>query len=594
MSTRSVPVRISTPQPKRPTSELVKSKPREQSTTALRLGLWTAGIVLAAFQAWTFRYQVTADSISYLDMSDGVFHGYDWHRLINGVWSPLYPFLLGLFRRIFNISAPNEIVAGHLLNVAFFLFAFVCFEFFLQTAIDRLASRTEVLVQVDSQVSFPRWAYLSVGYVLFLWASIDKISLRDLRADMLMSGFVYLAAALLVRMQGRDAHWRDYVVLGVVLGTGLLAKEPLLPIGLLILAASLFAVKNWRPALKMAATALAIFLLIGSLYFVPLSLARGHFTLGESGRYNYLVDVNKARPDWYLQNAGSARGSFVHPPERIFASPPAYAFSLPSLVTHPLRFDPSDWIAGVRPHFILRRQIIRFIPNLRNLGELLFQLGLVVVPVLALAFLSGKRGMFFAALRRGWPIWVIGLTGCAMYLPVHIESRYVAAFLVLFLFGLLISFKAPQNVKRPWLIAGATVVVTGSLMLPLATRIYVRYVEYAGKPNADAQAAAELVLLGIKPTDKVARVSPIVIDLGIERIARTEIVAEVDWEHAQEFWSAPPNTQREILDLFAARGAKAVIATLPKDGPKNSSEWIHLGTTQYWAWLPGTNRLRSR
>jgi hypothetical protein len=90
---------------------------------------------------------------------------------------------------------------------------------------------------VDSQVSLPRWAYLSVGYALFLWASIEKISLRDLRADMLLSGFVYLAAALLVRMRGREARWGDYTSLGFVLGIGFLAKEPLLPLGLLILAA---------------------------------------------------------------------------------------------------------------------------------------------------------------------------------------------------------------------------------------------------------------------------------------------------------------------------------------------------------------------
>jgi len=91
---------------------------------ALRIGFWGIGIFLAAAQAWIFRYQVTADSISYLDMSDGVFPGNDWHRLINGVWSPLYPFLLGVFRRIFDISAPNEIVAAAPAEPCFFS---VCF-----------------------------------------------------------------------------------------------------------------------------------------------------------------------------------------------------------------------------------------------------------------------------------------------------------------------------------------------------------------------------------------------------------------------------------------------------------------------------------
>jgi hypothetical protein len=45
--------------------------------------------------------------------------------------------------------------------------------------------------------------------------------------------------------------------------------------------------------------------------------------------------------------------------------------------------------------------------------------------------------------------------------------------------------------------------------------------------NADAEAAAELANLGIKPGDNVARISPNVTALGIERILRVEVVAEV-------------------------------------------------------------------
>jgi len=182
----------------------------------------------------------------------------------------------------------------------------------------------------------------------------------------------------------------------------------------------------------------------------------------------------------------------------------------------------------------------------------LLELGLVVIAVFALAFFSWKRRLSFAGLAGTWPIWVIGLAGCAMYVPVHIESRYVAEFLALFLFGVLITFKTPQNVGRGLVVACATVIVA-FLLLPLAARTCLRYLEYARLPNADAQAAAELAHLGVSPGDKVARVRPKVIDLGIERIARTEVVAEVDFEHAQKFWSAPLNTQREILNLFASR-----------------------------------------
>src|SRR5713101_7048489 len=136
MSTHSVSQ--SYPLPQRPTLQLLKRKPEAVSTAAIRFAFWTVGILLAAAQAWVYRFSVTADSISYLDMSDGVLPGGDWHRLINGVWSPLYPFLIGLARRIFQIYPANEIVDVHLLNIVFFIFAWACFEFFLRSATSRV------------------------------------------------------------------------------------------------------------------------------------------------------------------------------------------------------------------------------------------------------------------------------------------------------------------------------------------------------------------------------------------------------------------------------------------------------------------------
>jgi len=338
----------------------------------------------------------------------------------------------------------------------------------------------------------------------------------------------------------------------------------------------------------MAAASLALVFLIGSLYFVPLSRARGHFTLGESGAFNYLVHVNRARPVWYLQSVGTGRGSFVHSPEKIFSSPPAYVFSQASTVTHPIRFDPSEWVIGARPRFILKRQIIELIPSLRNLAALLLELEGLVLAALALAYPLWRKGQLRAALARTWPIWMIGLAGCALYVPVHVESRYVAEFLVLILLGIILGFRIPQNVDRRTVLV-FTMAVVASLLLPLAARTYVKYFENGWKPNADAQAAAELGKLGIGPGDKVARICANG-DLGVERVARIQVAAEVDLQHVLEFWSAPLTTQQEILNLFASRGARAVIAIPPTKGLQNNSEWIHLGSTRYWLWLPGRNR----
>src|SRR5215471_17046661 len=126
----------------------------------VRTIFWTTGILAACFQAWVFRYQVTADSISYLDMSDGALPGYSWHRLISGVWSPLYPLLVGLARRLFGVSASREIAFSHWLNVPIFVFAFACFEVFLYQWL-RLESHRDRIHSADI-IGLPNWAWASM------------------------------------------------------------------------------------------------------------------------------------------------------------------------------------------------------------------------------------------------------------------------------------------------------------------------------------------------------------------------------------------------------------------------------------------------
>lgn len=559
---------------------------RPESLAAIRIGFWAIGLIYALAQTWIYRYQTSADSISYLDMSDGVMAGGDWHRLINGTWSPLYPFLLGLFRRTFGISPAHEVLAGHLLNVGFFVLAFLCFEFFLTRFLRRTRRvASDAATSGVSVAAVPAWPFAVLAYALFVWGSVAAISLEYLRPDMLMSCFVYVAAGILMNMAEDPARWRSYLALGAVLGIGVLAKEAMLPLAVLILAISLFLVENWRPAIKMATVGFAIVLGLGALYFVPLSRALGKFTLGETGGYNYLVHVDRAGPDWYLENPGKGSGTFLHPPLRIFSSPAAYAFDHASLVTHPLRFDPSEWMQGVRPRFAFKRQIgetyASFVDLCRSLRWLWGPMG-----ALALFAALSTREPLLRWLKIAWPILLIGVAGCGMYVAVHVEARYVGVFLILFFCAAL---GCCQNVllklSRRIVIAETAVIVV-SLLIPTTLQLRNKYSDIGRSPNLDASAANDLSQFGIRPGDRVGRISNTVTDLAIERIARVEVVAEVDFAEADTFWTAPMGTQHQVLQALASHGARVVIATRPHLNDENKLEWRRLAMSQYWAWFP--------
>ena len=188
--------------------------------------------------------------------------------------------------------------------------------------------------------------------------------------------------------------------------------------------------------------------------------------------------------------------------------------------------------------------------------------------------------------RRGWPICVVGIAGCVMYALVHLEARYVAAFLVLFWCGILFNLRLPQRLS-PKVVTVITLIVVTSLLLPMSRLIYVRHTQGLDKINAHALAAAELERLGVHAGDRVARIcggnTP---DLGIERVSRVEVAAEVDLQHAAAFWKSPHTSQQDLLQTFARRGIKAVIATSPVLDASNRADWTQLGATQFWVWQP--------
>ena len=538
----------------------------------LRLFFWISGLLLACLQVWSYRYYMTADAISYLDMSDAALPGNTWAKLVNGVWSPLYPFLLGVARRVFHPSPVREVVFVHLVNLAFYLFAFACFEFLLSNLLDERNCDPET-----NKERLPNWAILTLGYSLFLWASLSQITLQTVRADMLMSGFVYLIFGLVLRLRSRRSYWITYAGLGALVGIGYLAKAAMLPFGMLILASTLLIVSDWRKALTPAVLAGLLALTIGAAYFYPLSKIRGHFTLGEAGDFNYLYHVDRAGPTWYIQNLGAGTGKLLRVPTRIFANPPAYEFSYPLPVTHPLRFEPSYWTQGARKKFRLRSQYGALRENLHLLMEIAESNGGLAVAFVTLLFAAGGlMGLF-----RLWPLWLGGLVGIGMYAVVHVENRYVGVFFLLLWLGLLCGLR-PKTEAANRIIAGLVLGVVLSLFVPMLDAISYDFSKALHQAKDPAVlAGAELRKLGICEGDRVARISPMVTDLMWARVSRASVVAEVDYAYSYQFWASDADVRAQVLNAMARSGSKIVVAHVPGDIIPPPG-WKQLGNTPFW------------
>src|SRR2546421_4528438 len=172
------------------------SKPT--SGTCERFKLFGIFVVLffGLARAWIGRFSLDADGISYLDLSDA-FQSHDWLGFLNAYWSPLYPMLLGIGRIVLPATKAGELIAAHVVNFFIYVAALACFEFFYD------ALRKSVLAAPCSDDLFhlPEWTLWWLAHGLFLWVSLDLITIWGVCPDLCVSAFVYAIAGLLLRFR---------------------------------------------------------------------------------------------------------------------------------------------------------------------------------------------------------------------------------------------------------------------------------------------------------------------------------------------------------------------------------------------------------
>ncbi|HUM68765.1 MAG TPA: glycosyltransferase family 39 protein, partial [Chloroflexota bacterium] len=382
----------------------------------VRLAGRSLAVALAALHTWAAisAYSMNADGIVYMDIGDAFWRG-DWGTAVNAVWSPLYAWILGLALRLFNPAMTWEFTLVHLVDFAIYVSALLCFEQLWRQL--WLYQQTEQ--QNSHRLSLPEWAWLTIGYTLFIWVSLSLIEIWAVTPDMLMACFVYLAAAQLVRLRRGADQWRHFALLGVWLGLGYLSKAIMFPLAFVFLFIALFSLENVRRAWPKVLLSLLVFLLISGPWIALISASRGRFTFSDASTITYLRYVQGLPFVHWQGEDPPVNGTPLHPTRQVLATPPVYEFATPIGGTYPVATDPVFWYEGAQTRLNVAAQIrLLLASGLFYLDLFARQQAVLVTAVLLGWWLAGARPSAPLSLLRRYGLTLIALAAFALYAPV--------------------------------------------------------------------------------------------------------------------------------------------------------------------------------
>ncbi|MBI4244989.1 MAG: hypothetical protein HY606_12940 [Planctomycetes bacterium] len=526
--------------------------------------------ILGSLQAWAFRYYLDQDAISYLDIADAVSKG-NWGELVNGYWSPLFSILSAIALFIFQPAYYSEILVVRSVDFAIFIATFFAFEFMLKqmTAFYRKIRSAEIN---ETSVT----VFYVFAYTLFLWTSLKIISVPLGRPDMLVALFMYLATALLLKIQNGSRDWRTFAIFGVILGLGYLSKTFFFQLAILFLILSVFAVGNVKMATGRILLSGLIFLCISAPFVIALSAKKGYATIGDSPRLNYLLFIDDYPWGCAGELPANAKGTLKNPVKKIYDNPRIFSYELQEKGSVPFTYDPTYWCEGAELQFNLGPHLKRiYITAVAYCVLLLNHYPLFIAAVLTIILLAGVKS-FLKYLKEGFLVLFVPLTACLMYLLVYIESRFVGSFLaIIFLVLFLKVIHLTTYVK--WLknitIAVLIVIIIKSCLFALNN---MREITALGKEQL--QITSTLREHQINKAGNIRSFS----NLTWARLSKTQIVAEIF--DADKFWAKTEESKTLVYSKFKQCGAEAIIA---KDPPEfcEKTGWQRIDNTDHYIYF---------
>ena len=557
----------------------------------LKAIFWLVSILLGGLQAWDHRYSTSSsDTISYLDIGDAYFRG-EWHLAINGNWSPLYSWLLGLTISILKPSPYWEFAAVKLTNFLIYLFALACFEFFLQELI--FYYKEKILHNSNRYFEIPQWVWLVSGYTLFLWSALNWIGVYCDTPDMCTAALIYLATGIVMRIGTGPDNWVSFIILGAALGFSYLSKAVMFPLAFVFLGIGMLSVGDRRRALPQVLIALLVFAVIAGPFVVALSTTKGRLTYSDTGKLSYVWYINPSFvviPFTHWQGGPDGYGTPKHPTRKVFDNPLVFEFGTPVVGTYPPWHDPSYWYEGVKLKFSFINQTKVLAKNILFYYE--YFLGSLVFGYLIIACAGGRLWLSVKDLTKSWKLLILGGAGLGVYIIVsdfylnyaHVQpsTRLIAPFIVLLFAGCFSSVRLPNSLDSKRLITGLTI---STLLMTSGQLIYHSSKDFASMLRLEPtqwQVAQGLKKLEIQPGDSVARFGQ---NFGYRwaRLARVKIIAEIN--DASSFWTKDAAVRSDALKAIAKTGAKAIVQEPGLLIPDiSTSGWEEMGNTGYYAY----------